>query len=584
MNFDNESFIEQLKLRDEIKTNMDNLVELSREKLKLEGSINALKSIIDSNKKELENYKGIKNVIFNRSVTNSKKKSLNAAIDKYEKELTVLDHKINELNEEITKLEQVIPSQKSAYEMELSNGIVLEQDIITIKDSDDIANIQPDNNKEVIVHCTNFFPKDKTILCNYDGNKEYEKAITYKGVTKQTKAISHRHSCHFTRNNVVRSTGDGAGQWEQPKYIIIEPFDTHKEQFISDDPSDSWTYGSVKLSDKPILLVRTDEYDSIPKEELSNYTVLKYDGEYDKCVLNMLQLLGVVPKHTDANYAGHHYSLEMATEVSLDARNNAINYIKDNTWNGKSDISLSEEELFALYEISQTIQNHSYNAIDYVTSSMSYDEIEEVTGISQDFVKFMIGFGIVNNNGSYSFKNDNQVYKEMSDLEVNINDKSIEKTDKIKHFVSSYDFEEMKKTFDKYKSFQEQQHEVQSNSDINSMSCKDIFKFSNIDFAKVVFDKLKKMCTVGTSISLTENGCLLNTTVMDSEYDYEQIASMKLDLERIDSWSTTVIKQYINAHNIAELFVETSEFMSLLETAKLDKDNQVFETQINKTL
>ena len=283
--------------------------------------------------------------------------------------------------------------QKQQYTTDLPDSVSIIDDVILINDQPITVDMPIDESQDVLVHCTDFFPKNKTILSNYDGNKPFTYSLTYQGVTKQVQYISHRHTLHFVQNNTVESTPDGFGTWEQPKYIIIEPTNRLKDQIIASNAAESWTYGSVALGEKPILLVRKDAYDDIPKEELSNFNVMMYEGDYAKCTRTALRLCGVkIKERTDS--AGHSNSLEMAVEASLEFRHMATNYIKDNSWDGKSDISLTEEELFALYEMSIDICHKAYAGATKACGASSIPTLKKLTGVPNDFAKFMISLGI----------------------------------------------------------------------------------------------------------------------------------------------------------------------------------------------
>lgn len=470
MDFDYQYYLQQIQLRDSIKKQKTNLKHLYDKEDSLKRDIRRKNKNISNYKMNLIKLNGIKNFFFNRRKNKSQKEFLKTQIETEEKKLLELEQELDKLNLLIDQLEKIISQQESMYVMELDDGVIIEDNIISINDKASVGNIPVDDSKKVIVHATNFFPKNKTILCTYDGNMGGYREISYQGLTKNTKCISHRHSCHFSINNVVESTGDGLGTWDQPKYIIIEPLDPHKEQFVHINPSDSWTYGSLQLGSNPILLVRKDVYDSIPKEELDNYSVIKYDGSYVKCFRNLLKFCGIENFARNDNYAAHHYSPEYYMERILCYRNLATNYIKDNSWDGKSPIYFDENELFCLYEIID--ENFKTRLSGSITqnSYIACSHIEKMYGIPANFTIFMTILGIQKNGDKYTFENDDVVYQKfnnmvnlVSPLEVsNIRHKSDEEYEEFLNNCAeyllqlyNYNIDELVIIYEKYKKIQQ---------------------------------------------------------------------------------------------------------------------------------
>lgn len=117
----------------------------------------------------------------------------------------------------------------------------------------------------ILVHCTNYFSNDGIIKTLYDGKKEFTHPIKVNGEEKEVDYRHHRHTAHFVANGVVGNTGDG-NIWENMKYIVFEPASFHKDQIVNYSFSDMFTNGSVKLSDKAILMVEKDAYDKLTEE------------------------------------------------------------------------------------------------------------------------------------------------------------------------------------------------------------------------------------------------------------------------------------------------------------------------------
>ena len=593
MNYDINYYVEQLKLRESLKCNEEKLAEIEQE-------IGTIKLYIPLNEEHLENKKKEldqenksnrrRKFLFFKRDKSKTASILEGLISDYEKKLAMEKNRLLELSKQYDELQELITKQKELYKYDLGDGINLVDGVITINDKGSIGNIPIDENQEVIVHCTDFFPHDKTILCNYDGNKKYGVLIPYKGVSKSLEYLSHRHTCHFTINCVVTSTPDGAGVWKQPKYIIVEPREPHKQQFVSDSYSDSWTYGSVVLGDKPTLLVREDEYDNIPTEYLDKYNIIKYSGEYSTCLMQLLKLYGIKQYNHSAADAGHSHSFEMYLEKSLDYRNIAVNYVKDNSWDGKSEVLLSEDELYSMYEISCLFSSETYNT--FVNTSKLSESLENVTGIDINFLKFIICFGIQKRDNNYTVKDDNTIYQELNDInkeygklqselgilltesmtkyESEIRERKVQLLKIITdRYLDLLDLEEARALYEGYKKFQQRKALDISEDTLLSMKCTDLYKFKNIDYAKKVVEKVKKIISNGLLV-IAEDTCSLNVELRMSDYNFEKMENVKF---KIDEKNDKVKVFYeINDETVQELLNSVQMFVEMINSVKIDEN------------
>ena len=205
-----------------------------------------------------------------------------------------------------------------------------------------------DSSKKVLVHCTNFFPKDNVILSNYDGNKIGTTTVEYRGVKKETSALIHRHEVHCTINARVENTGAGEGKWDNPTYMIVDRYDAHQSEMESTSASDAWTKGtSIQLSDDSVIMVRYQDRDKLPisQEERDKYHIIYYDGDPTTCLKNFLKLNDYYILETDANNAGHADSTRMKQEDGCNGRDLAINFIRGNSYFLKQSQSFDSEEI-----------------------------------------------------------------------------------------------------------------------------------------------------------------------------------------------------------------------------------------------
>ena len=375
---------------------------------------------------------------------------------------TELTEKIDDLKSKVDLLPECISENE--------NGLI----IINNQEIKNIKNIKFDENPdEIMVHVTNFYPNNKTILSDYDGNKFGHQNKSYKGVTKECESLIHRHTVHVTINNVVQSTGDGLGSWEQPKYVVIDPLYLHNDELKSKNPSDSWTYGSIKLSEQAILLVNKNYINNLPKEAFNDYKVIVYSGNYEECVQNLCLSLTGRLYNTDPNYAGHYHSDEYASEETLNNRNLLINYIRDNDYKGKEKINLSEQEIKELYEL--MLENKAQRNIEGLGGIYSN---KDNYNVDENILYFYYMFGFSKNpDGTFSIKNDDEVYNLLCNPE-NIN---LDELKQINQILTT----------------NLKENNINSSDDIEKelpqYTIADLYKFKNHKYAEAFFKKEKEI-------------------------------------------------------------------------------------------
>lgn len=501
------------------------------------------------NKLQIELEKLSKSFI-NKIISNKKNKDLKDQINKIQIEIKNLEQEREKQTIELKQIEEQIEKQKAEYRPGFDKTEVVlsqENNIITINDKLEIDTIPNERQQDVIIHATDFFPKNKLILCNYDGNKEkiYKPDTNNKNtIQEEIKYLSHRHTVHFVVNNVIGKTPDGAGNWEQSKFIIIEPLSIHKNQFVTDTNrgTDNYTYGSVTLGEKPILVVREDAFAEIPEEEKQNYNIIKYSGNHEICIQNLLALLGVERRKIDNGDTIHSRSLEHNVEQSLDARNIIMNYLGPQKYNGKDKISVDEQKLFQMYEMAPHIVS-SYYASNTITHQIN--NISKIKQVPADFIKFIISFGIEKTNHDYTFKSDDELYYELKRLEELTN--KISKEEKNKYVMSTYNFDEIATVYEKYKEYKEQKE-------------------------KRIVDTITKIIGNDHHIIPIENGIEIKYYIDNRIFDMEKIESLGLDIAK-DKFNQVIIQQKLTAPNEKALYEKIKKLMKIINTAKKDINN-----------
>lgn len=378
-----------------------------------------LKKVEEQYKKETRFFVRLK-----KSGNNTPIKHLKREIERYKKlieeetkKLEQSELEIGKLKEEISVLESSIASKKlsrSIFGIDETGKLIID---VSKKVPEDIEQ----NDEKMMVHVTSFFPKNHTIVNNYNGNKIVEVAINYQGVGIKVKSLVHRHTVHFTQNNVVHSTGDGAGSWGNEKYIILEPLKNHiNDNICGICIGDSWIYGDIHFGSDSILLVRKEAYDELSAEIKTSYNIVLFEGNAQLNVEAILSQFGYPIFNTSAarDYPGHSLSPEGLSEMILNNKNEAINYMTDNKWDGKSKIILSEEELVDLFRILTTgvlSGNFLFNAYkkvieQYDPAILEYEKNNNIK-VNREVLRFILGTGLYkNSDGNYSFKTDAEIY------------------------------------------------------------------------------------------------------------------------------------------------------------------------------
>lgn len=450
-NFNPEEYIEQINLYNDITKNESELETIRNNIIGCNSVINLSAEEIEKLKKELKDETNIWNLLFSRKRINAIKaeiKQRNNSIDKEKEKLLEQEHKKSEFEDKIR-------SQQSRLKLEeLSELVTVEDNVLKISDKYKIKNITKSSNEEVLVHCTDFFPKNKTILTQYDGSLSDSIPIIYNGEKKDCKVISHRHTVHFVQNGVVESTGDGSGVWNQPKYIIITPKNNYINQIVSNNPSDMFTYGSVKLIGKPIMLVRSDAYNEIDEKDKNDYKIIKYEGSYVECLNRALNLLGICKdKSIDRNSPGHAHSIYYSLECTLNMRDGILNYIKNNNYDCRNRIIINREELTKFIDITQHGQTKGKNREFANLSNVSlykfpgYFDMIEKSDIPKEIVHCIIEYGIKKEQNGYTFDTDEELYQKLKLIESK---EELSEEEREKIYLNGMTLEKIKDIYNDY--------------------------------------------------------------------------------------------------------------------------------------
>lgn len=135
-----------------------------------------------------------------------------------------------------------------------------------------------------LVHATNYFPHNHTIKTSRDSDV----------MSSDNNAYVQRNTIHFALNGKVSS--HAYGSWDDSKFIIIEPMEQQMGVLTNVRPEDTWSQGTVHLSEKAVILINEKEYDTMDTQTLEDYNVVKFRGDSKVATEKMLLLLGYQPQ------------------------------------------------------------------------------------------------------------------------------------------------------------------------------------------------------------------------------------------------------------------------------------------------
>lgn len=455
-------------------------IEIGKKEITLNTQISFLNRRLDELNKKCNELNNFSKKVLHPLKTRKEKGKIEEEIENIKKQLQETQEKLKQLRKRSTEISTKSEELEKDLTMLPECFTIGKKGLLTItnKSSKNIKNIDfSDSPSELMVHVTDYYPRNKTILTNYDGEKRGTVKIQKNGVCKECEALSHRNTVHFTINNVVTATGDGAGSWEQPKYVIIEPMHLHTDVIAFVNPSDSWTHGSLKLSNQTILLVNEEYIDELPEEAYKDYKVILYRGNYASCIQQAILSISGKLYPTDERDPVHAHSIERKSEKSLNYRNLLINYIRNNSYKGKEPISIKEEEIPILYDLMIQNPRSKPNIDEFYKLVKKYDTDENT-------LKFYYLFGFMRNmNKTFSLKND----KEMYDLFCNPESVDIEELDAIRQILKR---EEDKK--------HDKEEDNNLHQKLSELTIADLYKFENQSYAEYFFKCLEEITKENT--------------------------------------------------------------------------------------
>lgn len=394
---------------------------------------------------------------------------------------------------------------------------------------------------KVIVHCTSLFPSSGKIKSSYSAGRIETDTIEYCGVEKEVPTRMHRHEIHVTINSRVESTGDGKGNWDNPRYIIIDDYNEHENELENINAGDSWTKGEdIELSEKAVILVDIKQKDKLPKEA-ENFKIVYYRGDPTKCLNRFLQQNHYSVINKDKNTAPHANSLRKKQEDICNKRDLIINYYKDGNYDEIKDNTFSKEEIEQIINIAinleqKNIVDPGYEFIDDVIAQSKID-IEGDKDKTRKFVEFIYLTGLKkDSDGLYRFASDEEVLNRFRRVSAHYD--ALEQKSDFSD-IDKIDFELMREMAEHQQEIDERNAKMEPTQDINNMSMGDLYKFKNLAAASAASKLWKKLKNTSPNeryqnimqahkLVYTQDGALVSAFGIDKVFNVGKVIDVKI--------------------------------------------------------
>lgn len=344
--------------------------------------------------------------------------------------------------------------------------------VITDKSNEELPKFNLSNEEfkkepnKILVHVTNFFPKNHTILNQYSANVIGRTEVKYNGFKEKVPHIFHRHTIHFTVNTVV--TSHEFGNWDDCRFVIIDGYKEHENE-LHGSRNDTWIINNVNLSKNATILVNINDKEKLKNENLEDYNIIYYDGERDKCFDNYLRLNQYKKIAGEARDGGHYNSISMQQEKMCNKRDAILNFISNNKYLSQDIPVITQEEAILFFDV--LLQNVSdvVNTDDIILQQLP--EKYRSHDMNQNAVEELIQLGFhKTSDNMYTFDSDEKIreniqkYKECQSNKVLIN------------FADTESIDELLKLHPQYMENKRKEEEL---NQILSMKLSDIFKPEN---------------------------------------------------------------------------------------------------------
>lgn len=329
-------------------------------------------------------------------------------------------NEIEDCKQELKIMQQQLPLLRKAFPYFLmeKDGSLLVTDFVG-QNNTGINNISSKTNlsydKKVLVHMSNFFPKNNIILSEFDRKKIVNEDTIYRKINRQVEYISHRHTVHFTLNGCISYTND-------VDFIIIDEYNSIFGKTHA-NPCDIWTsFSSYGLSDNAVILVNYGYKDKLSdlKEDLSKYKIVFFDGNPKVCLNNFLKFNRYPILNLNDDFSNYNCSMLYELEKSLNLRDLAISFFSENICYNVCKLEFNLEQIIHIIDFSmQSFINKPFDA--EIIKAIFEDKISECNTIENiiSMFNFIICSGIYKKpDGMFAFKSDEEIFEEINNIET----------------------------------------------------------------------------------------------------------------------------------------------------------------------
>ena len=237
------------------------------------------KAILEDEQKSYENRKKILNELI------SQLQDVKPLSDSLNRELLEKDARKKQL---LVEGEEMYASLPKNCSLDLvRKGLETKDDFPIIDENSILTSFNPSFKDSInlddliMVHATSYFPENGVIKSSRD-------AIG-----------SKRNTVHTSLNGRVGS--HAYGNWDGIPMVILDPLKEHIDQVACLYAADTFTYGSMKLSEQATILIDVNMFDEIyqnNKDYIDNNRdkIILFSGDSLKVVKRLLGIMGYVPE------------------------------------------------------------------------------------------------------------------------------------------------------------------------------------------------------------------------------------------------------------------------------------------------
>jgi low affinity Fe/Cu permease len=454
----------------------------------------------------------------------------------------------NNTKKELESRKKALEKMYNEYEevpeyIEIKDGNL----VITDKSNEELQKFDLSNEEfenepnKILVHVTNFFPKNHTILNQYSANVVSRTTVKYNGIDRYVPCLLHRHTTHFTVNTVV-SSSHGYGNWDDCRFVIIDGYKEHENE-LHGSKNDAWIIDNVKLSKNATILVNINDKEKLKNENLEDYNIIYYNGERDKCFDNYLRLNQYKKIENESTDKSHSKSISLWQERMCNKRDAILNFISNNKYLSRDIPIITQEEAILFFDV--LLQNVSFTEYKEFLQQLPerYRSYDDTQGAVEELIQ--LGFHKTSDN-MYTFDSDEKIreniqkYRECQSNKVLIN------------FADTESIDELLKL---HPQFIKRKNEKQAlpEPDITQvfqMKLSDIYKFENMSSFRTLENYKSELCAKFDclfSFREYDNKC----TELKSEISNEAGATINILTKFIESDKTVqeMLNQLLAMHD-----------------------------------